>query len=75
MDTKEKVIEGIRNSRPWTKATFAWHVPPEEPNKRLWHFIKLFPIEELVYCTNLVISDKYEDGDMIPFGAIAFFAP
>ena len=36
--------------------------------------MKLFPVEDLEYCTNLAIQEEYEKGDIPPFNAVAFIS-
>ena len=64
----------VRYELPEVKPRLLLKVPPGEKYKRVWHFIQLFPIEELEYCCNVAIQEKYEEGVVPEFDAIAFFA-
>ena len=56
------------------KPRLIFKAPPAETYKRVWHFMKLFPTEELEFCTNVAIFNEWEQGDMPPFDTVAFFA-
>ena len=56
------------------KPRLLFKVPPNEQYKRAWHFFKLFPKEEFEFCTNVAISDGWEEGVLPQFDSVAFFA-
>ena len=49
-------------------------VPEDYEHKRVWHFLKLFPMKELEYCTNVALENTYGEGNYVKFDGIAFFA-
>ena len=49
-------------------------VPAHETYKRVWHFLKIFPMKNLEYCANVWIGLKYDEGTVPKFNGIAFFA-
>ena len=50
------------------------HAPANCKNKRLWHFLQLFPVRELEYCTDIALQNSFGEGKYIRFDAIAYFA-
>ena len=72
MGTRRIQRDKVRYELPEVKPRLLLKVPPGEKYKRAWHFIQLFPIEELEYCCNVAIQEKYEEGVVPEFDAIAF---
>ena len=56
------------------KSKLLLRVPADEKYKRAQHFLQLFPVEELEYCTNVAIQEAYEEGDVPDFDCVSFFA-
>ena len=72
MEEKEPLAEPARGKE--RKPRMLLEAPANCKSKRLWHFLQLFPVKELEYCTNIALHNVYGEENYIPFDAIAYFA-
>ena len=47
-------------------------VPNEVKHRRVWHFLKIFPMKNFEYCTQISINEEFQNRSVRDFNGIAF---